>query len=79
MGKYPQYIDPKISNAWKGATSPVTEFTTLSGIYKGENDDFIESLQKILEPLLMVFIIAFLGFIIMSVVIPLYNIANVIN
>lgn len=79
MEKYEQYIDPKIANAWKGANSPVTEFATLSNIYKGENDDFVENLQKTAEPLLMVLVILVLGFIIAAVVFPLYNVVNVIK
>lgn len=77
--KFPMYIDPKIANAFKWEWSPDSELRVLARIYKSENDDFIDNLEKILEPVLMVFVVWMLWFIIFSVVIPLYGIVNVVK
>jgi len=77
--KFPMYVDPKITNAFKGEWSPDSELRVLAQIYKSDNDDFIDNLEKILEPVLMVFVVWMLWFIIFSVVIPLYGIVNVVK
>lgn len=79
FAKYDQYIDPKIANAWKTAYSPVVEYETLTNIYRGENDDFIDSLKELLWPLLMALIALWILIIIFGIVYPLYNIVNIIN
>ena len=75
--KFPMYVDPKIANAFKWEWSPDAELKVLARIYKSDNDDFIDNLEKILEPLLMVFVVLMLWFIIFSVVIPLYWVVNI--
>lgn len=79
FAKYEQYIDNKIASAWKTAHSPVAEFETLTQIYRWENDDFVENLQKMLEPILMMTISLLLLIIIMWIIFPMYNLVNVIK
>lgn len=79
FAKYEQYIDTKIASAWKTAHSPVAEFETLTQIYRWENDDFVENLQKFLEPVLMMMISLLLLIIIFGIIFPLYNLVNVIK